>query len=267
MCVASDVAQVGSARLSLCVKQHTNTLQKEWGRGRMYIPHNPQKCMERRRASYPEHLHNKNNGEGPPGPGSIGKTYSNQLPGRRKRTRRTPSRSRESLPQSFKTGPRAASRAARSQRQLLRHHQGPSRSHVLRRQEQRGRQRGLAPTTRPQVRMSNLFNIFHQEMIKEAEKNRHSRNSSPVRIPWRHIVQDRIPGPNQFGKNNSECQESHLTMSLFADDTTILGRAREMRTGCDAVKETMQSFEEKNNTLKEEILMLGAEQSADIRML
>ena len=86
-------------------------------------------------------------------------------------------------------------------------------------------------------------------------------------IPWRHIVQDKILGPNKFGKYNSESQESHLTMSQFADDTTILGTAREMRTVCDAVKETMQSFGEENNTLKEERLILGAEQSVDIRML
>ena len=33
-------------------------------------------------------------------------------------------------------------------------------------------------------------------------------------------------------------------MSLFADDTTILGTAREMRAGCDAVKETMLRREE-----------------------
>ena len=112
-----------------------------------------------------------------------------------------------------------------------------------------------------------LFNIFHQVVIRKAEEKRQSRNSSQVGIPWRHIVQDKIPGPNQFGKYNSECQESHLTMSLFAEDTTMLGAAREIRTGCDAVKKTMQSFEEKNNTLKEEKQIFGAEQSADIRML
>ena len=81
-----------------------------------------------------------------------------------------------------------------------------------------------------------LFNIFHQVVIRKAEEKRQSRNSSQVGIPWRHIVQDKIPGPNQFGKYNSECQESHLTMSLFAEDTTMLGAAREIRTGCDAVK-------------------------------
>ena len=164
----------------------------------------------------------------------------------------------------------ADSRAARSQRQLLRHHQDlhEATSYAVKSREgesenwlpQRGLREGC-PTS------PVLFNIFHQVVIREEEENRPSRNSSPVGIPWRHIVQDKIPGPNQFGKYNSECHESHLTISLFADDTTTLGTAREKRTGSDAVKETMQSFEDKKNTLKEEKLIFGTEQSADIRML
>ena len=160
-------------------------------------------------------------------------------------------------------------RAARSRRQLLRHHQGPARSHVLRRQEQRGRQRELAPTTWSQGKMSNQPRPL-QHLSPSGNKRGGDEQTVEellTGIPWRHIVKDKIPGPNQFGKNNSECRKSHLTMSLFADDTTILGTARELRTGCDAVEETMQSFEEKKNTLKEEKLIFGAEQSADIRML
>ena len=40
-----------------------------------------------------------------------------------------------------------------------------------------------------------------------------------------------------------------------------------METGCAAIKETMQMFEERNNASKEEILVFGDSQSADTRML
>ncbi len=67
--MASDVAQMGSARSELCVKQHTNTQIKEW----VEADHKTSlKCMERRRNSHMEHFPNKFNGQGPPGPGKIG---------------------------------------------------------------------------------------------------------------------------------------------------------------------------------------------------
>ena len=112
-----------------------------------------------------------------------------------------------------------------------------------------------------------LFNIFHQMVIRVAERNRQSKSGNPVGIPWNHVEQSKLPGPNQFGKFNSECTRTHLTMSLFADDTTILGTTDEMETGCAAIKETMQMFEERNNASKEEKLVFGDSQSADTRML
>ena len=94
-----------------------------------------------------------------------------------------------------------------------------------------------------------LFNVFHQMVIRVAENNRQAQTTTPVGIPWKYIEQDKIPGPNQFGKFNSECKETFLTMSLFADNTTILGTAEEMEVGCEAIKET-NSFEEKKKRTK-----------------
>ena len=62
-----------AAHGSACASNSTQTLWKRNGdeAARIY-PTTSQKCMERRRASHPEHLPNKHNGECPPGPGSIG---------------------------------------------------------------------------------------------------------------------------------------------------------------------------------------------------
>ena len=115
-----------------------------------------------------------------------------------------------------------------------------------------------------------LFNVFHQMVIKVAEEKRKkdSKNTNKVvGIAWRHLEQNKPPSSSQFGKYNSEAKTTSLSMSLFADDTTILGNKDEMETGCQVIKETMQKFEEKNNAKKEETLLFGHKESGEIRML
>ena len=115
-----------------------------------------------------------------------------------------------------------------------------------------------------------LFNVFHQMVIKVAEEKRKkdSENTNKaVGIAWRHLEQNKPPSSSQFGKYNSEAKTTSLSMSFFADDTTILGNKDEMKTGCQVIKETMQKFEEKNNAKKEETLLFGHKESGEIRML
>ena len=100
-----------------------------------------------------------------------------------------------------------------------------------------------------------LFNVFHQAVIQAAERKRNERavsSGESMGIAWNWIDNDKIPSSEQTGKFNSEAKRTHFSISLFADDTTVLGTAEEMEQGCQAIKETMQVFEEKNNEKKEE---------------
>ena len=95
-----------------------------------------------------------------------------------------------------------------------------------------------------------LFNVFHQAVIQAAERKRNERavSSGKTRgIAWNWMDNDKIPSSEQTGKFNSEAKRTHFSISLFADHTTVLGTAEEMEQGCQAIKETMQEFEEKNN--------------------
>ena len=56
-------------------------------------------------------------------------------------------------------------------------------------------------------------------------------------------------------------------MSLFADDTTIVGRRDKIEEGTEIIKRIMEEFEEKNNDDKEETLNSGSEEGKKIRML
>ena len=62
-------------------------------------------------------------------------------------------------------------------------------------------------------------------------------------IAWNWIDNDKIPSSQQTDKFNSEAKRTHFSISLFADDTTVLGTAEAMEQGCQAIKETMQEFE------------------------
>ena len=56
-------------------------------------------------------------------------------------------------------------------------------------------------------------------------------------------------------------------MSLFADDTTVIGTQEEIAEGKKIIEKVMRQFEELTNVDKEENLIFGSEESEDIRML
>ena len=98
-----------------------------------------------------------------------------------------------------------------------------------------------------------LFNVFHQAVIQAAEKKRNERavsSGKPIGIGWNWIDNDKIPSSEKTGKFNSDAKRTHFSISLFADDTTVLGTSEEMEQGCQAIKETMQQFKGKNNEKK-----------------
>ena len=114
-----------------------------------------------------------------------------------------------------------------------------------------------------------LFNIYHQAVMRTAERNRLERGEqeAPPGIEWSYVPGSNFPSLNLWEKFNSEATKTRLTSSLFADDTTILGETEEMTEGVRIIKETMKEYEEKNNDNKEERLIFGDIVNEDIRML
>ena len=115
-----------------------------------------------------------------------------------------------------------------------------------------------------------LFNIFHQVVIRIAEKER--KVISDVKygqtgITWRWVPGSNLPNLDKIEKPNSESKDVNLTLSLFADDTTVIGEAQEIEEGVSKVKEVMAEFEERNNDDKEERAVFGTDEADLIRML
>ena len=86
-------------------------------------------------------------------------------------------------------------------------------------------------------------------------------------MKWRWQPGNSFPSGNLWEKYSSEAETRVVTVSLFADDTTIVGRRDEIEEGVRTIKEVMERYEEKNNEDKEEILEFGSEEGKKIRML
>ena len=115
-----------------------------------------------------------------------------------------------------------------------------------------------------------LFNIYHQMAVRQAEEDRRGAGQEQGReigVGWRYVPGSNFPGMNRWEKPNSEAKRRNITMSLFADDTTVVGERGEMEQGVGVVKEALGRFEERNNTNKEEWLRFGEEEAGQIRML
>ena len=115
-----------------------------------------------------------------------------------------------------------------------------------------------------------LFNIYHQAVMRRAEevrKEEAERAGRQVGVKIRWQPGNAFPSSNLWEKYSSEAESRMVTMSLFADDTTIVGRRDEIEEGTEIIKRIMGEFEEKNNDDKEEKLEFGSEEGKKIRML
>ena len=59
----------------------------------------------------------------------------------------------------------------------------------------------------------------------------------------------------------------YIKQSIFADDTTVLGRKKEINEGTNLIKKIMGDFEEKCHDGKEERMFFGTEEGNKTRML
>ena len=73
-----------------------------------------------------------------------------------------------------------------------------------------------------------------------------------------------LPLKNVKNTFNSEAKNTTLTMSLFADDTTIIGMNDEINEGKQIIQKVMGEFEERTNESKEEKIESGARDSEEI---
>ena len=116
-----------------------------------------------------------------------------------------------------------------------------------------------------------LFNIFHQAVMRlgaKARKRKAEETDLEFGLHFNWIPGSTFPSMNTWEKsNNSEAKRIKIDKGLFADDTTIVGKKKELEQGVTETKKVMNMFEEKNNDDKEEHLNFGREDSKKIRML
>ena len=115
-----------------------------------------------------------------------------------------------------------------------------------------------------------LFNIYHQAVMRRAEEERRARaeeEGNEVGVEWRWQPGSSFPSTGLWEKYSSETETRRISLSLFADDTTIIGTKAEIERGVEVVKSVMSNFEEKNNDDKEEELIFGSEEGRATRML
>ena len=114
-----------------------------------------------------------------------------------------------------------------------------------------------------------LFNVFHQVVMRQATKARKRKAEEmdlEVGLAFNWVPGSSFPGV-QWEMPNSEAKKIRIDKGLFADDTNLVGRKKEMVEGLKSVKEVMDKFEERNNEDKEEEIVFGSEDSNKIRIL
>ena len=115
-----------------------------------------------------------------------------------------------------------------------------------------------------------LFNIFHQVVMRIATRKRREKaqeTNLEMGLTYKWVPGSSFPNEARWEKKNSEAREVIINKGLFADDTTEIGRKKELEQGVEATKEAMNSLEERNNEDKEEHLDFGTEEGRKIRVL
>ena len=113
-----------------------------------------------------------------------------------------------------------------------------------------------------------IFNIFHQAVMRIADKQRKEEareRDQEVGVGWRYMTGHSLPPKHLKNSFYSEASSTRLKMSLFADDTTVIGTQEEITEGKMIIENIMRQFEELTNVDKEE--NFGSEESENIRML
>ena len=76
-----------------------------------------------------------------------------------------------------------------------------------------------------------------------------------------------LPTCKQTYTFNSQPKITEFVLSLFADDTTVIGSNQEITMGIEIIEEVMENFEVQTNKSKEEHAICGNSESGNVRML
>ena len=115
-----------------------------------------------------------------------------------------------------------------------------------------------------------LFNIYHQVPMRLATKRRKRKADElnlEMGLDFKWIPGSSFPNEARWEKQNSEAKRVKIDKGLFADDTSKVGKRKELEEGVKITKEVMGMFEERNNDDKEELLIFGEEEGDKVRML
>ena len=116
-----------------------------------------------------------------------------------------------------------------------------------------------------------LFNIFHQVVMRIATKKRKLNAEAmgeEMGLSYKWVPGSSFPNEKRWETSqNSEAKRIRIDKGLFADDTTKIGKKRELEEGLRITKEVMNSLEERNNDEKEEVIYFGEEEGEKIRVL
>ena len=117
-----------------------------------------------------------------------------------------------------------------------------------------------------------LFNVYHSTLMRLAKEKRRKKcekDGTNLGIEeWQYIPGHSLtPKDRRKARGNTSTKKVTITESLFADDTTVVGRRNKMERGKEKIKETVEWFEEKCHPGKEEYLEFGRNEANEIRML
>ena len=115
-----------------------------------------------------------------------------------------------------------------------------------------------------------IFNIYHQAVMRVATEVRKEKANDigwDVGIRWSYMPGNSLPPVHKKYTFNSEAKRTDFDLSLFPDDTTIIGNGQEIDMGKELIEEVMGKFEEQTNKSKEEHVIFGDSESGNTRML
>ena len=108
-----------------------------------------------------------------------------------------------------------------------------------------------------------LFNILHDESIRHAirtrKRNAEEHGLEGIGLEWKWRKKSRLTYQQKTKRNAHEAETTILDRVLFADDTTMLGKKRELQDcgGMDVSAQAMKDFGQTENEDKREWIVMG----------
>ena len=116
-----------------------------------------------------------------------------------------------------------------------------------------------------------LFNIYHSQVVRLAKALREEAAkgaNEECGLKWSWRAGSSMPPKHvRVATTRAGREKFEITESIFADDSTLIGRTSELKPGKEVVKQAMKEYEEKCQDGKEESISYGTEAANKARML